>query len=71
MDGFGERLKRLRKEHDVTEEVLREWYDSGVYYRETSLNGKVFISLIITLQVLNVNSQSQIFPEKILIDNVN
>lgn len=26
------------------EEVLREWYDSGVYYRETSLNGKVFIS---------------------------
>ena len=26
------------------EEVLREWYDSGVYYRETSLDGKVFVS---------------------------
>lgn len=26
------------------EEICREWYDSGVYYRETSYKGKTFIS---------------------------
>lgn len=27
------------------EEVRREWYEDGVYYRETEVDGKVFQSL--------------------------